>query len=57
MDRCGLPGHTAANVLFRFYVHAPGKPQSVIDRKAEVNDAIPRLRSLRSFCATDLSIP
>ena len=40
---------TAADMLFRFYVHTPGKPLSVIDGKAEVKDAIPRLRSLRSL--------
>lgn len=44
--------HTAANVLFRFYVHAPGKPLSVLHRKTEVDDAVPRLRSLRPMSAT-----
>jgi hypothetical protein len=43
---------TAANMLFRFYVHTPGKPLSVIDRKAEVKNAISRLCSLRSLSAT-----
>jgi hypothetical protein len=44
--------HAAADMLFRFYVHTPGKPLSVINGKTEVNDAVSRLRSLRSLSAT-----
>ena len=44
--------HTAADMLFRFYVHTPGKSRSVVDGKAEVKNAVSRLRSLRSMSAT-----
>lgn len=43
--------HTTLNVLFRFHVHAPGKPLSVFDRETEVKDAVSRLCSLRSLSA------
>lgn len=41
--------HTAADMLFRFYVHTPGKPLSVIDGETEVENTVSRLRSLRSL--------
>jgi hypothetical protein len=44
--------HTAADMLFRFHVHTPGQSRPVIDGKTEVQDAIPRLRSLRPVAAT-----
>jgi hypothetical protein len=46
--------HTAPDVLFRFYVHTPGKSLSVIDRETEVEDAVSRLRSLRSLRTTNV---
>lgn len=46
--------HTPADMLFRFYVHTPGKSRSVLDRKTEVKNAISRLCSLRSMGTTNV---